>query len=78
MIFPIFRHEQRGPDTISALYGMIVAQARLACFYRDCAVANTVNGRFDLIVLLLALAHERLAQDPALQRLGQRIFDRFC
>ena len=57
---------------------MIVAQARLPCFYRDYAVADTVNGRFDLIVLHLALVLDRLAQDPALQSLGQGIFDRFC
>ena len=78
MIFSLFRREPRGPDTISTLYGMIVAQARLPCFYRDYAVADTVNGRFDLIVLHLALVLDRLAQDPALQTLGQGIFDRFC
>ena len=78
MIFPFFRRKPRGPDTISTLYGMIVAQARLPCFYRDYAVADTVNGRFDLIVLHLALVLDRLAQDHALQSLGQGIFDRFC
>ncbi len=78
MIFPLFRRGSRGPDTISTLYGMIVAQARFPCFYRDYAVADTVDGRFDLIVLHLALVLDRLAQDPALQRLGQGIFDRFC
>jgi len=77
MIFPIFRRGAR-PDTISTLYGMIVAQARLPDFYRAYAVADTVNGRFDLIVLHLAIALDRLAQDPALQTLGQGIFDRFC
>src|ERR1700693_3199600 len=78
MIFPLFRREPRGPDTISTLYGMIVAQARLPCFYRDYAIADTVNGRFDLIVLHLALVLDRLAQDPAWQSLGQVVFDRFC
>ena len=78
MIFPLFRREPRGPDTISTLYGMIVAQARLPCFYRDYAVADTVNGRFDLIVLHLAMVLDRLAREPALQTLGQGIFDRFC
>ncbi len=77
MIFPLFRRTPR-PDTISILYGMIVAQARLPCFYRDYAVADTVNGRFDLIVLHLALVLDRLAQDSALQSLGQGVFDRFC
>jgi cytochrome b pre-mRNA-processing protein 3 len=77
MIFPLFRRSARS-DTISTLYGMIVAQARLPCFYRDYAIADTVNGRFDLIVLHLALVLDRLARDPTLQTLGQGIFDRFC
>jgi cytochrome b pre-mRNA-processing protein 3 len=55
-----------------------VAQARLPCFYRNYGVADTVNGRFDLIVLHLALVLDRLAQDPVLQNFGQGIFDRFC
>lgn len=76
MIFPLFRRTR--PDTISTLYGMIVAQARLPTFYRDYAVADTVNGRFDLIVLHLALVLDRLMGDAALQSLGQGIFDRFC
>ena len=78
MIFPRFGREPRDPDTISALYGMIVAQARLPCFYRDYAVADTVNGRFDLIVLHLALVIERLMPEAGLRGLGQGLFDRFC
>ena len=39
---------------------------------------DTVNGRFDLIVLHLALVLDRLAPEPGLKRLGQRLFDRFC
>jgi cytochrome b pre-mRNA-processing protein 3 len=77
MIFPRFRRKLR-PDTISALYGMIVAQARMPCFYREYAVADTVNGRFDLIVLHLALALDRLFRDATLRALGQGVFDLFC
>lgn len=57
---------------------MIVAQARLPCFYRDYTVADTVNGRFDLIVLHLALVIERLTPEAGLRDLGQGLFDRFC
>ena len=78
MISHLFRREARGPDTISTLYGMIVAQARLPCFYRDYAVADTVNGRFDLIILHLTLVLERLSAEPGLRELGQRLFDHFC
>ena len=76
MIFPLFSRATRR-DTISTLYGMIVAQARMPCFYRDYAVADTVNGRFDLIVLHLALVLERIAAEPGLRALGQGLFDRF-
>ena len=76
MIFPLFRRGAR-PDTISTLYGTIVAQARLPCFYQEFAVADTVNGRFDLVVLHLAMVLERFAADPALRDLGQGLFDRF-
>lgn len=77
MIFPLFRRAAR-PGTISALYGAIVAQARLPGFYRDYAVPDTVEGRFELIVLHLALALDRLAEESALRALGQGVFDRFC
>lgn len=57
---------------------MIVAQARLPCFYRDYAVADTINGRFELVVVHLALVIERLTVDGRLQSPGQALFDRFC
>lgn len=76
MIFPLFRRRTR-PDTISALYGTIVAQARMPRFYLDYAIADTVTGRFDLIVLHLAPVLDRMAVEPALRDLAQRLFDRF-
>jgi len=77
MKFPFIRRRARS-DTISALYGTIVAQARLPCFYREYGVPDTVNGRFDLLVLHLALVLDRLADEPQLRELGQALFDHFC
>jgi cytochrome b pre-mRNA-processing protein 3 len=77
MILPLFRRNAR-QDTISTLYGTIVAQARLPCFYREYGVPDTVDGRFDLLVLHLAFVLDRLAEDAALRHLGQAIFDLFC
>jgi cytochrome b pre-mRNA-processing protein 3 len=78
MILPLFRPRNR-PDTISRLYGAIVAQARLPSFYREYAVPDTVNSRFDMIVLHLTLLLERLAHEPGPRKaLGQAVFDRFC
>jgi cytochrome b pre-mRNA-processing protein 3 len=77
MIFPLFRRPAR-PGTISALYGAIVAQARLPGFYRDYAVPDTVEGRFELIVLHLTLVLNRFVEEPTLRALGQAVFDCFC
>src|SRR5882757_11444707 len=77
MIPPLFR---RSPETtIAALYGAVVAQARCQCFYQEYGVADTVLGRFDMIVLHAALLLRRLREgDRAMQRLAQGIFDAFC
>jgi cytochrome b pre-mRNA-processing protein 3 len=78
MIFRLFRRTPR-PDTIAGLYGVIVAQARRPTFYRDYGVPDTVNGRFELVVLHLFLVLRRLAQETALPReIGQALFDYFC
>jgi cytochrome b pre-mRNA-processing protein 3 len=76
MILPLFHRSARSA-TISTLYGTIVAQARLPCFYRDYAVADTINGRFDLLVLHVGLVVDRL-EEAGLRELGQALFDRFC
>jgi cytochrome b pre-mRNA-processing protein 3 len=82
MIFRLFRH---GPEarTIAALYGAIVAQARHAAFYLNFAVPDTPEGRFDMIVLHVALVCRRLGRaegpDQASGRsLSQHVFDMFC
>jgi cytochrome b pre-mRNA-processing protein 3 len=66
--------------TIAALYGMIVAQARSAAFYASYGVPDTVEGRFDLLVLHMVLVLRRLGRlDSEEGRvLGQRLFDAFC
>ena len=78
MILPLFRRNQRA-TSIAALYGAIVAQARLPAFYRDYGVPDTVEGRLDLIILHVVLLLHRFADEPAdLKALGQAVFDRFC
>jgi cytochrome b pre-mRNA-processing protein 3 len=65
--------------TIAALYGAIVTQARSAAFYTDFGVPDTVQGRFDLVVLHLVLLLRRLGlENEAGRVLGQRLFDTFC
>jgi cytochrome b pre-mRNA-processing protein 3 len=65
--------------TIAALYGAIVTQARSPAFYVDFGVPDTVQGRFDLIVLHLVLLLRRLGRENDTgQALGQQLFDAFC
>jgi cytochrome b pre-mRNA-processing protein 3 len=74
----IFRRPPRG-STIEALYGAIVAQARAPAFYLSYGVADTLNGRLDLLMLHLALVFDRLSRgDEAARAAGQAAFDRFC
>jgi cytochrome b pre-mRNA-processing protein 3 len=64
--------------TIEAIYGMIVTQTREPLFYRDLGVADTVNGRFDLLLLHLWLVLRRLKSVGAGTALSQALFDHFC
>ena len=78
MIFNPFRRTPRD-DTIAALYGAIVAQARSPAFYRSYGVPDTVNGRFELILLHAVLLVSRLeAEGGPVRQLGQAVFDHFC
>jgi cytochrome b pre-mRNA-processing protein 3 len=64
--------------TIEAIYGMIVTQAREPLFYRDLGVPDTVDGRFDLLVLHLWMVLRRLRAVEGGAGACQALFDRFC
>src|ERR1700752_2041454 len=81
MLWPVnhFRKPRVAPrGTIEAIYGMIVTQAREPLFYRDLAVPDTVNGRFDLLVMHLWIVLHRLRAVEGGVELSQALFDRFC
>jgi cytochrome b pre-mRNA-processing protein 3 len=72
MVLGIFRREDRRPF---ALYGAIVAQARQPAFYTDFGVADSLDGRFDMVVLHVVLATRRLKGSAAGEQ--QALFDLF-
>lgn len=85
MLWPFnrFKKSRLAPaGTIEAIYGMIVTQAREPIFYRDLGVPDTVNGRFDLLLLHLWLLLRRLrtvqGAPGGATELSQALFDRFC
>jgi cytochrome b pre-mRNA-processing protein 3 len=81
MLWPFnhFRKPRIAPrGTIEAIYGMIVTQVREPLFYRHLGVPDTVNGRFDLLVLHLWMVLRRLNPIEGGAGLAQALFDRFC
>lgn len=58
------------------LYEAIVAAARHVRFYEDMAVADTIDGRFDMIVLHLFLVLNRL-KGQGVEDIRQRLTDEF-
>lgn len=63
-------------QSVHELYAAAVAQARQPGFYRDFAVPDTLDGRFDMIVLHVFLLVNRLSgKGEAAARQAQALFD---
>lgn len=63
-------------QSVHDLYAAAVAQARQPGFYRDFAVPDTLDGRFDMIVLHVFLLVNRLSgKGEAAARQAQALFD---
>jgi cytochrome b pre-mRNA-processing protein 3 len=71
----LFRRDPQGNAIAAALYGAIVAQARNPVLYTDFGVADTVTGRFEMVVLHLVLVLDRIAAGGMAEKaLGQAVF----
>jgi cytochrome b pre-mRNA-processing protein 3 len=66
-------HERTGFE----LYAAAVAEARQAPFFADLGVPDTLDGRFDLVSVHVALLIRRLRRDadPRGKHLAQAVFD---
>ena len=75
----LFRRDRSGGGIPSALYGAIVAQSRTPALYRDFGVADTVEGRFEMILMHLAVVLRNFrGTDGRVVEPGQSVFDIFC
>lgn len=69
---------RKAADPSEALYAAIVAAARQEKFYRDWAVADTLEGRFEVLVVHMFLVLDRLkAFGKTSENLRQALTDRF-
>ena len=76
MVFGLFK--RRDEERVVALYRQIVAQARQPSFYEDLGVPDTVEGRFEMIVLHTGLVVSRLGAGSTADRdFGRRVAEHF-
>jgi cytochrome b pre-mRNA-processing protein 3 len=79
MFARLFRRDSQAFDIASAIYGAIVTQARTPALYAALGVPDTVDGRFEMVVLHTILVLDRLGREDARTRsIGQLIFDLHC
>lgn len=64
-LFDSFRARKRHQDAAAKLYVIGVEQARSPAFFLDMGVPDTVDGRFDLIILHIMLLIRRLRKNGA-------------
>lgn len=63
---------------VARVYGELVAQSRLPVFYTTLGVPDTIEGRFDLLVLhLFLLMHRCSGDDRVVQDAAQAVCDHF-
>jgi len=77
-MFSFLKKSDPTQRTIEAIYGMIVTQARQPAFYAAFHVPDTVEGRFDMVLLHLWMVLRMLRQGAGGEEPAQRLFDRFC
>jgi cytochrome b pre-mRNA-processing protein 3 len=76
MLFGLFRRRSR--DAEHKAYYEIVAQARQPVFYTDFLVPDTIDGRFDLIVVHAVLYFRRMrSEGKEVSEFAQNVFDLF-
>lgn len=73
----LFGVRQDDRDTVRELWHRVVAIAREKEWYRDCGVADTLAGRFDMITLILSLVMLRMEHEHALITPSARLTELF-
>jgi len=77
MFFARWRARRANRLLIDQIHGEIVAAARAPALYREAGVADTIEGRFEMVVLYAALLVRRLlALGPQGADVAQELVDR--
>jgi cytochrome b pre-mRNA-processing protein 3 len=71
----LFRQKNPHDAFAAALYAKTGERARDRFLFEQCAIPDTLDGRFDALALLAALMIERLRREPDGEMLSQAFFD---
>lgn len=72
----LFKRKEMQPAPVDMIYAALVQKARDPKFYTAYAVPDTVDGRFDMIVIHAMLVMRRLREVPAeVNNTGMKLFD---
>lgn len=63
----LFRRQPDPADALRPLWHRVVALSRDPVWYAECGVEDTVQGRFDMITLVLSMVLLRMEQEEALR-----------
>ena len=63
----LFRRQPDPTEALRPLWHRVVILSRDPAWYRDCGMADTVQGRFDMITLVLAMVLLRMEREEALR-----------
>jgi len=74
-MFGLSRRKNAFDDDALALYGQSLQASREPVFYRDYGVSDTMDGRFELLVVHLFLVIDRLNAEEDQAALAQSLFD---
>lgn len=73
----LFKRRPDPRDRIQPLWAALVAEARRPEWYAERSVADTLEGRFDMISAVLALALIRMEREPELAALTGPLTEQF-
>ena len=67
----------RRDDLAGALYAAVVARAREPHWYAEGGVADSIDGRFDMIAAVLTIVLLRLEAEPGAEQAGVALAESF-
>jgi cytochrome b pre-mRNA-processing protein 3 len=75
-LFGLFRRSSSGDAAAQAIYDAAVRQARRSEFYRDLGVPDSLDGRFEMIVLhVFVILHRLKGERSGVNDLSQALYD---